>query len=63
MVIEISDNANDRRTEIAERTHEFLVNEMGIPEQDIHAHATFTGVNVQVHKDAADEPDTVINGQ
>jgi hypothetical protein len=63
MVIETDPEANDRRIEIAERTHEFLVNQQGIPEQDIHAHASYTGVNVQIHKDAADDPDTVVRGQ
>ena len=61
--IETDPDANERRIETAERTHEFLVNQHGIPEQDIHAHATYTGVTVQVFKNAADEPDTVINGK
>lgn len=63
MVIEYSPDANGRREELAERTHEFLVNQMGIPEQDIHSHATYTGVTVQIHKDAADEPDTVVRNR
>lgn len=51
-MIEISPDANKRRCRLAEKIHEYLVNEEGYPERDILSKAEYDGVTVEVHMDA-----------
>lgn len=55
-MIESTPHADPSDTAIAEQTHEFLNNQMDIPETDILARATENGVTVNVAEGVGREP-------
>jgi len=54
-MIETTPHADEDDVEIAERTHEFLNNELAVPTEDILSLATEHGVSINVAEGVGDE--------